>query len=249
MERIGVDRCCIIRIIDQSVNYYRGASMATKGERTREHILGEASRLIQRKGIGATSVGEILAASGVHKGSLYFHFQDKEEIGREVIRQAADRFLRFVDWSLAGATPRDALENFFAAALAYHRGTGFTGGCLFGNTALETSDADPGMAALVDEVFVAWIDRIARVIAAGQRAGEFRDDMTALDLAQQVVAALEGGIMLSRLRKKAAPLDSCIENLKIFLRSVVPAHGGCTKPRQGGKYAPHRSTRSETGNR
>lgn len=223
--------------------------MATKGERTREHILGEASRLIQRKGIGATSIGEILAAAEVHKGTLYFHFQDKEEIGREVIRRAADRFLGFVDRSLAGATPRIALENFFAAALAYHRGTGFTGGCLFGNTALETSDADPGFAALIDEVFVAWIDRIARVIAAGQRAGEFRDDMTALDLAEQVVATLEGGIMLSRLRKKAGPLENCIENLKIFLRAGVPARRSIRKSRQGGKYAPRRSPRSATSKR
>jgi TetR/AcrR family transcriptional repressor of nem operon len=220
--------------------------MATKGERTRDHILGEASRLIQRKGIGATSIGEILSAAGVHKGSLYFHFRDKEEIGQEVIRQAADRFLGFVDSSLTGPTSRKALYNFFAAALAYHRGTGFTGGCLFGNTALETSDADPGLAALVDEVFAAWIERIARVIAAGQKDGEFRDDRTALDLAQQVVATLEGGIMLSRLRKKAAPLESCIENLKIFLRAVVPARVGRARQRKGGQYAPHRPARSAT---
>jgi TetR/AcrR family transcriptional repressor of nem operon len=192
--------------------------MATKGERTRDRILGEASRLIQRKGIGATSVGEILSAAGVHKGSLYFHFRDKEEIGREVVRQAAGRFLGFVDGSLAGAMPGKALENFFAAALAYHRSTGFVGGCLFGNTALETGDADPGLAALVGEVFVAWTGRIARVIADGQRVGEFRNDVDPRDLAQQVVAALEGGIMLSRLRKKAAPLESCIKTLKAFLR-------------------------------
>lgn len=215
--------------------------MATKGERTRDRILGEASRLIQRKGVAATSVGDILAAAGIHKGSLYFHFRDKEEIGREVIRQAAHRFLGFVDRSLAGSTPRIALDNFFTAALAYHRGAGFVGGCLFGNTALETSDAGRGLAALVDEVFVAWIDRIARVVAAGQKAGEFRDDMTAHGLAQQVVATLEGGIMLSRLRKNAAPLKTCIEALQVFLRPAGPTRGDGTKPRQGGNHAPYRS--------
>ncbi len=92
----------------------------------------------------------------------------------------------------------------------------------------------PGTADLADEVFVAWMDRIARVIADGQQAGEFRDDVTARDLAQQVVATLEGGIMLSRLRKKTAPLESCIENLKIFLRAVEPACGGRKKAHQGG---------------
>jgi TetR/AcrR family transcriptional repressor of nem operon len=214
--------------------------MATKGERTRDHILGEASRLILRKGIGTTSVGEILSAAGVHKGSLYFHFRDKEEIGCEVIRQAAGRFLAFVDVSLAGPTPRKALDNFFAAALAYHRGAGFVGGCLFGNTALETSDADRGLAGLVDAVFVAWIDRIARVIAAGQKAGEFRGDLPARDLAQQVIAALEGGIMLSRLRKNAAPLKTCIETMQVFLRPAGPVRGYLAKTRAGGKHAPHR---------
>jgi len=197
--------------------------LATKGERTRDRILGEAGRLIQRKGIGATSVGEIQAAAGVHKGSLYFHFRDKEEIGREVIRRAAARFMGFIDMSLAGATPGIALENFLAAALAFHRETGFVGGCLFGNTALETSDTVPGLAALVDEVFVAWTERIARVIADGQHAGEFRDDVPARDLAQQAVATLEGGILLSRLRKNPVPLATCIETLKIFLRPAGPA--------------------------
>jgi TetR/AcrR family transcriptional repressor of nem operon len=216
--------------------------MAAKGERTRDHILGEASRLIHRKGIGATSVGEILSAAGIHKGSLYFQFRDKEELGREVIRLAADRFLEFVDRSLDGSTPRIALDNFFAAALAYHRGTGFVGGCLFGNTALETSDADPELTGLVDEVFVAWIDRIARVMAAGQESGEFRNDMTAQDLAQQVVAALEGGIMLSRLRKDAAPLETCIKTLQVFLRRTGSTAGAGRISRQGGRRASHRST-------
>lgn len=220
--------------------------MATKGERTRDHILGEASRLIQRKGIGATSIGEILFAAGVHKGSLYFHFQDKEEIGCEVIRQAADRFLEFVDRSLTGATPGKALDNFFSAALAYHQGAGFVGGCLFGNTALETSDAEPRLAALVNEVFVAWIDRIRRVIAGGQRTGEFRNDVPARDIAQQVVVTLEGGIMLSRLRKEAAPLETSIRNLKVFLWPLGLIQGGPARRNQGGEDAPHRPARPAT---
>ncbi|MGZ9149196.1 MAG: TetR/AcrR family transcriptional regulator [Candidatus Deferrimicrobiaceae bacterium] len=206
--------------------------MSTKGERTRDHILGEASRLIQRKGIGATRVGEIIAAAGVHKGSLYFHFQDKEEIGRDVILQSACRFLGFIDRSLSGATPRIALGNFFDAALDFHRSAGFVGGCLFGNTALESSDSAPEMAALVDEVFIAWTERISRVIADGQQAGDFRDDIAAHDLAQQVVATLEGGIMLSRLRKKGAPLETCIETLKVFLRPVIATESGRQQPLQ-----------------
>jgi len=232
-----------VELTDRSI-LLRSAAMATKGERTRDHILGEASRLILRKGIGTTSVGEILSAAGVHKGSLYFHFRDKEEIGCEVILQAADRFLGFIDRSLTGATPGKALDNFFSAALAFHKGAGFVGGCLFGNTALETSDAEPRLAALVNEVFVAWIDRIRRVIADGQRTGEFRYDVPARDLAHQVVVTLEGGIMLSRLRKEAAPLETSIRNLKVFLRPLDLIQGCPARRNQGGEDAPYRPARS-----
>lgn len=41
----------------------RGGAMATKGERTRDYNLGEASRLIRCKEVGATGVSDILAAA------------------------------------------------------------------------------------------------------------------------------------------------------------------------------------------
>jgi TetR/AcrR family transcriptional repressor of nem operon len=111
---------------------------------------------------------------------------------------------------------------------------------------LETSDAEPRLAALVNEVFVSWIDRIRQVISDGQRTGEFRNDVPARDLAQQVVVTLEGGIMLSRLRKEAAPLETSIRNLKVFLQPLGPVQGGSARRNQGGEDAPHRPARSAT---
>ncbi len=191
--------------------------MSSKGEQTRRRILDEATGLILRKGIGSTSIGDVLEAASIHKGSLYFHFKDKKSIVREVLRESGDQFLAFVDETLKGDSPRAALENFFTAALDLHCCRGFEGGCLFGNTALEACDLDSELAAEVDDFFVRWTARLETVIVDGQRRGSLRSDVDGRELAQQIVASLEGGIMLARLRKDAAPLKNAIQMLGLLL--------------------------------
>ncbi|MFO7907033.1 MAG: hypothetical protein ACQESR_08480 [Planctomycetota bacterium] len=39
-------------------------------------------------------------------------------------------------------------------------------------------------------------------------------------LARFMVSSIEGGIMLSRLKKEEGPLETCIDTLKTFLRAV-----------------------------
>lgn len=64
--------------------------MATKGEITKQKIIEDATRLFHRKGFGATSVNDLLNATGVTKGSLYFHYQDKEALGIAVLRKETE---------------------------------------------------------------------------------------------------------------------------------------------------------------
>lgn len=195
--------------------------MATKGDRTRGRIISEASRLIQRQGLAATTISDLMTATGLRKGSLYFHFDGKEEIGLEVLRQARDRFMAFLDDTLTGDSPGACLDHFFRRALEIHRQSGFVGGCLFGNTALESSDTAPAVAALVAEVFADWVARIQDVVARAQAVGQIRNDLPPEQLAEFVVAAIEGGIMQSRLHKDEGPLARCLDALRATLELCI----------------------------
>ena len=191
--------------------------MPTKGERTREKITRAAAELFCRQGFAATSVNDLLQAAGVKKGSLYFHFPGKDDLALEVLRQAEEGFMDFLDAALTGPTPADRLDNFFRRALEIHRGRGFVGGCLFGNTALEASDCNPRYACRVAEVFDRWIGKIEAVISFAQVEGQIRNDLPAEILAQLVVSSVEGGIMLARLKKEEEPLSCCLDSLRILL--------------------------------
>lgn len=192
--------------------------MKRKGELTRESILSAAQNLANAKGFGATSINDLLAATGLSKGSLYFHFSDKQSLGLAILEKARDDFYTFLTASLTGDTPGACLENFFRQVLSTHLAKGFVGGCLWGNTALEMSDSDTGFASVVEHVFDEWVAEIEKKVAAAQKRGEVRGDIPALALAVHIVATIEGGIMLSRLKKNVQPMRQCLETLREMLK-------------------------------
>lgn len=191
--------------------------MVTKGEQTRERILTEASKVFNRQGIAATTINDLLKATGTTKGNLYFHFASKEGVGLEVLCRERETFKVFLENALQGDTPGAQLEQFLCQVLERNRYRGFVGGCLFGNTALESSDTAPPFANLVSEVFTEWIGKVQAVIAAAQATGQVRQDLPADHLAELVVVTIEGGIMQSRLKKDEGPLARALDTLRVLL--------------------------------
>lgn len=55
------------------------------GPATRERVLLEAARLFRHHGYAATTLREIADAAGVKAGSIYYHFESKEQILDEVL--------------------------------------------------------------------------------------------------------------------------------------------------------------------
>jgi TetR/AcrR family transcriptional repressor of nem operon len=195
--------------------------MATKGEQTREKILAAARLVFKRKGFAATTINDLLDAAGTTKGNLYFHFADKEAIGLAVLKREQQLFYQFLDRVFAEATPAQGLDHFFRQVLEKQSQQGFIGGCLFGNMALEASDTSPVFTRLVQEVFNEWNARLEQHIRLAQRDRQIRTDIPAGDLAELVVAAIEGGIMQSRLHKSESPLKRSLNVLRRVLEIKI----------------------------
>ena len=191
--------------------------MPVKGERTQQHILESAQKVFLQKGFAATSITDLMAAAGVTKGSLYFHFDSKEQIGLAVLERARESFMAFLEDSLQGDSPGQSLENFLQRACDHHGRAAFIGGCLFGNTALETSDTEPVYARFVAQVFAEWREKLEAVITKAQQAGQVRSDIGAGEMAQFVISVLEGSIMQARLYKEGRPLTDGANTLRRLL--------------------------------
>jgi AcrR family transcriptional regulator len=63
----------------------------------RRELSRQAARLFAQKGYHGTSIGDLAAAMGVQKGSLYAHIAGKEDLLYETMREGADVFHAALD--------------------------------------------------------------------------------------------------------------------------------------------------------
>ena len=62
----------------------------TEGKSTRERILDAAMNIFSAKGFHDTKLDEIVAEASISKGSIYFHFPNKEKLFIALVDQFAD---------------------------------------------------------------------------------------------------------------------------------------------------------------
>ena len=188
--------------------------MPAKGDETRKHILKQSRRLFTLQGFQNTSISQLIAATGVKKGNLYYHFPSKEELGLAVLIDARDEFFTILDNSLTGPDPLARIINSCNVIMELMQQTNFVGGCLFGNTALEMTDANTRFQEIIQDVFTYWIEHIEEELRKARDRGELGERLPPDVLAATIVATLEGGIMLARVYKNKNSLEDCILSIR-----------------------------------
>jgi TetR/AcrR family transcriptional repressor of nem operon len=193
---------------------------SAKGAATRDQILDAASRLIHLQGYHATSLDDVLRRSGVGKGNFYYYFKSKEELGYAIIDRVVRLFLErvlepvFADTS---ADPIDQVHRFLDRVLENQRQRNCVGGCPMGNLASELSDVHEGFRRRLAGTFLEWRVKLTDALSRGQATGRLDADSDPAGLAQFVVAALEGAILLTKVTKDIAVMEQCVAHLKHHL--------------------------------
>ena len=191
--------------------------METKGQKTRKHILQESRRLFTVRGFYNTSISEIINATGVKKGNLYYHFPSKEELGVAVLTDARDEFFSILENSFSGKDPRARVVHSCQVIMELMQQSNFVGGCLFGNTILEMTDTNSRFGRILQEVFSHWKTRIAHELRLVNPTENYKKSLPPEVLATAVVAMLEGGILLARVYEKKRSLEECIAAIDYLL--------------------------------
>src|SRR5262245_33684191 len=75
----------------------------------RELIRRAAKKLFAEHGLDATSVREIAREAGYTTGAIYFHYESKEALYADILRESLDRLFESV--STAAARCKDPLEG------------------------------------------------------------------------------------------------------------------------------------------
>ncbi|MDE3025732.1 MAG: TetR family transcriptional regulator C-terminal domain-containing protein [Acidobacteriota bacterium] len=206
------------------------AAVTERGRRTQERILASAAALIHERGVRATSVDEVLAASQTGKSQFYHYFAGKDELGRAVLAYQLERLLAEQRPLLERLDSFEGIEDWFAFILDLHRRRGFLGGCPIGSLAAEAADEDPKLREALAAAFDAWQSFLRAGLEAMRARGELRPDADPDALAEATMAAIQGGILLATTKKREQPLASALAAALVALRSYIADMDPRTSP-------------------
>lgn len=189
-------------------------------ERTRELLLQAAFREVHKSGFQSTGVDTILAATGVTKGALYYHFDSKKALGYAIVEEVIAANLRdkWLRPFRSGADPIDTLIGIVQATSL--RPEVVRAGCPLNNLAQEMSQRDERFRKRLAKVFHAWQEGTATALRRGQSEGTVRRDLDARETASFLIAMYEGYVMLAKNAQDVNVWKVGIRNIVGWLQSL-----------------------------
>ena len=185
--------------------------LTARGAKTRERIVTAAADLMYVRGIGATTLDDVLSASGVSKSQLYRHFANKEQIVRAVIELMGERVIQREQNALGRVSTMAGLRRWRDALVQNNALRHGAYGCALGSFASEVADHDDVARRTLLALFAEWKDLLAGAIRRLQENGTLPPDAPVDELATGLLAAVQGGYVLAQTARDVAPMATSIE--------------------------------------
>jgi TetR/AcrR family transcriptional repressor of nem operon len=194
--------------------------LTPKGRATRERIVAAAAELMSRRGVARTTIEDIQEAAAVSTSQMYHYFADKGDLVAAVIDFQTDRVLAVQHLGLDRLECLEDLRRWRDIMVDIMRRLGFVGGCPIGSLANELAETDALARAQVARSFIQWETMIRDGLKAIAARGELPDGTEVDNLALATLAAIQGGLLLSQVRRDTAPLEAAVDTMIEHLRTL-----------------------------
>lgn len=196
--------------------------LTRKGHATRDRIIDAATELIARNGVAGTSTEQVRELAGVSGSQLYHYFGTKQALIRAVITRQADAAIDLGTQPQIGALDSlDALQAWADAAITRQGENDGRGECNLGTLAGELSVSDEQSRAEISHGFLRWKELLDHGLRAMRARGDLRPDADVDELAYALLAALQGGSLLSQTLRNAMPLQASMNAALAYVRSFA----------------------------
>jgi TetR/AcrR family transcriptional regulator, transcriptional repressor for nem operon len=193
--------------------------LTPKGRATREKIVATAAQLINERGVASTSTEDVCVAAAVSSSQLYHYFADKAELVRAVVAYLTETVFSNQEPLLGHLDSIEALRAWRDRLLELQERFGNAGGCPIGALADELGFSATEARHDLGLGFERWEEGIRSGLRAMRDRGELRGNPD--DLALALLAALQGGLLLMKLRRDPEPLRVALNTVLDRIASLT----------------------------
>jgi TetR/AcrR family transcriptional regulator, transcriptional repressor for nem operon len=213
------------------------ATRIPKGEATRQRILDAAQAAILEKGFTATSIDELIAECGLTKGGFFYHFRDKNDLAKALLRRyiAEDEAVYDRIFGQARDLVDDPLQVFLLGLrlLAEVMGDMPNGhpGCVVAVSCYYERMFDREVREINTEAALQWRRRFRAMLDEIGTRYRPRDPVDLDELADMVSTVLEGGIVMAKAMNDPDTLRRQILTFRALVQALfVPLADGGSRP-------------------
>jgi TetR/AcrR family transcriptional repressor of nem operon len=176
----------------------------------KEKLLAEGLKLVHRNGFATTSVRDVTSAAGVALGAFTQSFESKEVFGLEVIALYTQYSEKLVADTLDNEDlgPLARLRAYIAGHIAMMKRDGNRSGCLYGNFCAETPSAGEDIRKVISVRLAEREESVANCLSDAVDAGELPKTFDVESTATFVIAALQGALLISKVRHSGGPMEA-----------------------------------------
>jgi TetR/AcrR family transcriptional repressor of nem operon len=195
----------------------------SRGRATRERIVQAATELVAERGVAATSLDDVRLRAHASKSQLYLYFRDRDDLLRAVSEATCNAVLDLQSDALAGFDSLAGVESYFDATVALQEERDARGGCPIGSLAGQLVEHNEAARGALADGFQRWEDGLRIGLQAMAARGELRPDADPAALATQTLAALQGGLVLTQVRRDPAQLRVAADAALELIRAAATA--------------------------
>ncbi|HEX3748927.1 MAG TPA: TetR/AcrR family transcriptional regulator [Streptosporangiaceae bacterium] len=185
----------------------------------KHRMVQAAQQLIRERGYHATAISDVLERSAAPRGSVYFHFPGgKAQLAMEAAEAHGHQQVQLIDQAAAQAgSARQLIQAYLDLARDGMVASGYSRGCGIAPLVTEAEPGSDALTATSRQAFAAMIDRMAfHLVDLGLPRGSARQ------LADAVIAAVEGALITSRALRSPSPFDAVREVMAARAATLAP---------------------------
>ncbi|MGK0386253.1 MAG: TetR/AcrR family transcriptional repressor of nem operon [Patiriisocius sp.] len=190
-------------------------------EITKEIILKESANLFNTQGYKATSISDITKATGLTKGAIYRHFENKADLEQQALHRLSTLMFTELGAKIQQAnTFQLKMEATFSFFDSYMETPLYKGGCPLLNAAVEADDTNIILRKQAYIMLTQLKASLHRIISNAIKNNQVKTATDPGFYSVIFIATLEGGIMMSKLEQSKNAITTTIEHLRTLVKDI-----------------------------
>ena len=167
------------------------------------------------------SLDDVGQRAHASRSQLYHYFDDRDDLIRAVVAATTDSVLLAQDELLEHLDTWTGIDRWFRALISLQEEREARGGCPIGSLVGQLAERDPLARAGLADGFERWEAHLRDGLERMQTRGRLSANADAATLATATMALLQGGLLLTQVRRDPKQLRTALAAARVLLRSAA----------------------------